>query len=102
MNLKQRLTDARQFNVRLEVQLAQLKTDNAKLSGSYQAIISVRNQLSQDNKKLQDANRELRSEKALLTKEKEDYSSRVNDMSAYTVGLDSSLVAVKVLSTNYN
>lgn len=98
LNLKQQLADSRHHNVRLEVQLAQLKTDNAKLFGSYQAIVSIRNQLSQENTRLLICSKDFNSQKVRWLREKDDYQNRLDEMSAHTVQLDSNLSAMKVLS----
>lgn len=82
--------------MRLEFQLAQLKTENAKLSGSYQAMVSIRDQLSQEIMKCRCENRDLQSEKELLFKEKEACLSQLGDLSANTLKLESDLAAVKV------
>ena len=96
MNLKQRLADSRQFGVRLEVQLAQLKTDNAKLSGSYQAMVSIRDKLSQENSKIRCSNRDLELLRDVWLKEKEVLLSKLDSISSGSQRLTSELSLLKV------
>lgn len=96
LNLKQRLADSRQVGVRLEVQLAQLKTDNAKLSGCYQALLSIRDKLSEENSRFRCSNRDLQLLRDVWLKEKEVLLSKLDAMSSGSQGLTSELSLLKV------
>ncbi len=57
VHLKQRLSESRQSCVRLEIQVASLKTEVAKLQGSLQAMVAIRDHLSEEGQQLQHCNR---------------------------------------------
>ena len=75
--MKQRLSESRQATVRLEMRLAQVKTENAKLLGSQQALHSIKEQLSQENSRLACRERERDSE---WQREREELSNQINSM----------------------
>ena len=81
------------MTLRLEVQLAQLKTDNAKLSGSYQALLSIRNQLSEENVKIRSSNKD-------LLKEREDLLEKTEALSKESINLTALLHAAKVAAAS--
>lgn len=60
VHLKQRLAESRQASIRLELQCAQLKTEGARLQGSQQALITIREQLMAENNSLDRGQRSLR------------------------------------------
>ena len=96
MSLNQRLMKSRQVTVCLEAELTQLKTDNAKLSGFYEAMLSIRDQLSEDNAHFRSSNRELQCDNETLLREKAVLLSEVDKMSTSTCVLASDLSALKV------
>ena len=79
VHLKQRLSDSRQAAVRLEMKVAQLKTENAKLLGSQQALNTIREQLSQENSRLSSREREMDGE---WQREREKLTDQINSMTA--------------------
>ena len=79
VHLKQRLSDSRQAAVRLEMKVAQLKTENAKLLGSQQALNTIREQLSQENSRLSSREREIDGE---WQREREKLTDQINSMTA--------------------
>lgn len=96
LSVHQRLATSRQGVMHLEVQLSRLKTDNAKLSGSYQAMLSIRDRLSQDNDQMRRRARELQCDRDVLAREKAELVARVDEMSSSTELLTSDLSALKV------
>ena len=96
LHLKQRLADSRQVGVHLEIQLSQLKTDNAKLSGSYQALLTIREQLSVENARFRSSYKELQSEKEEWLRDKEILLSDIDNLSNEALGLSNELTKVKV------
>lgn len=77
--MKQRLSESRQATVRLEMKLAQVKTENAKLLGSQQALNSIKEQLSEENSRLACRERELDGE---YRREREKLTNEINSMAA--------------------
>lgn len=75
--MKQRLSESRQASVRLEMKLAQVKTENAKLLGSQQALNTIREQLTQENSRLSYREQEIDSE---WQREREKLSNQINSL----------------------
>lgn len=94
--MNQRLATSRQDMVHLEVQLSRLKTDNAKLSGSYQAMLSIRDSLSGDNDQIRRRAKDLKCDRDSLMREREALVARMGEMSSSTELLTSDLSALKV------
>lgn len=94
--MNQRLATSRQGVVHLEVQLSRLKTDNAKLSGSYQAMLSIRDSLSLDYDQIRLRARDLQCDRDTLMREKEALVARVEEMLSSTELLTTDLSALKV------
>lgn len=65
--------------MRLEMKVAQVKTENAKLLGSQQALNSIKEQLSQENSRLALREREMDSK---WQKERERLTNEINSMTA--------------------
>lgn len=82
--------------MRLEVQLAQLRTDNAKLSGSYQAMLSIRDRLSQENSRFRCSNRDLLLDREAWLNEREMLLNKLDAMSSGSQKLTSELALLKV------
>lgn len=84
VHLKQRLAESRQLTVRLEVQCAQLRTEGARLLGSQQALVAIKQQLLAENKGQ-------RSFKEIWEREKDDMTNQItslrNELNKVTVVL---------------
>ena len=78
-HLKQRLSESRQASVRLEMKLATVKTENAKLLGSQQALNAIREQLSQENSRLTNREREMDGH---WQQEREKLTNQLNSITA--------------------
>ena len=57
IHLKQRLSESRQTCVQLEMQVATLKTEMAKLHGSSQALGAIRDLLTEETQELRNTNK---------------------------------------------
>ena len=64
----------------LEVQLAQVKTDNAKLLGSQKALSSIKDHLTKENGRLTSAIKKHLEAQEMADKEKEDLRYEVNQL----------------------
>ena len=73
-HLKQRLAESRQSSIRLEVQCARLRTEGARLLGSQQALLAIREQLLAENSSLDKGQRSFRE---TWEREKNDMSSQI-------------------------
>ncbi len=82
--------------MQLEVQLAQAQTDNAKLSGSYQALTSLQEQLAEENNRATSDCRALYYEKESWLTDKEILLKSIDEVSCESLHLSSELAAVKV------
>lgn len=92
VHLKQRLSESRQASVRLEMKLATLKTENAKLLGSQQALNSIREQLSQENSRLSNREREMDGH---WQREREKLTNQLNSITAEAQQLKAQLAQQK-------
>lgn len=92
VHLKQRLSESRQASVRLEMKLATLKTENAKLLGSQQALNAIREQLSQENSRLSNREREMDSH---WQREREKLTNQLNSITAEAEQLKAQLAQQK-------
>ena len=88
VHLKQRLSESRQATMRLEMKLATLKTENAKLLGSQQALNVIREELSQENSRLSNREREMDSQ---WQREREKLTNQLNSITAEAQQLKSQL-----------
>lgn len=80
----------------LKAQVAQLRTDNAKLAGSYQAILSVREQLWQENAKFRSKCMELQLDKKMRLKNWEHLLNQMKNVSQCSALLSSKLAMTEV------
>ena len=79
-----------------EVQLNTLKTDHAKLTGSYHALVTIKDKFSTENSKLCSRNRELQIGNQVLMEDKKFLLRKVDDLSRDCLHLSASQQAVNV------
>ena len=80
----------------LEVEVTQLRTNHAKLTGSYHAMVAIRDRQGQDNAHLSASNKELETRNKVLVGDKQFLLSKLEELSAECLHLANCEGAVKV------
>ena len=91
--------DHRHGNVQMEVELTRLRSNHAKLTGSYHALVAVRDRMSRVNSQLSVKNRDLEKANKILLEDKQFLLNKLEELSAECLHLASCEGSVKVSRT---
>ncbi len=80
----------------LQLELTQLRTSHAKLTGSYHAVVAIRDKLKKDHDNLSSRNKDLEGKNKVLITDKQFLLSKLEDLSAECLHLANCEGAAKV------